>query len=86
MRNAWFDRPSAGRRFGMRRAALAAWAIVFMLFALVVIFPGVTSAHGPATPDRAIASLVARAAPPESDSCPCDEFDPLATTAAPSLC
>ena len=88
MRQANLDRSHGDRRFGMRRAAVAAWAVVFALFGLAFV---VSSLAGPptgrpASPDRAIASLVVRAVPPERDACQCTEFDHLQMTAAPSLC
>jgi hypothetical protein len=88
MRNASIDRLVADRRLGLRRAALAAWAIVFALFAAVLIVPSLTgaSASRPATPDRAIMSLVAHAVPSADDSCRCDDFDHLAMAPAPALC
>jgi hypothetical protein len=85
MRNDWFDRSAAERRLGMRRAALAAWALVLVLFAIVFIIPGAT-ANQMATPDHAIASLVAHSAQTSSDSCHCDDFDHLATAPSTSLC
>jgi len=84
MRNDWFDRPAAERRLGMRRAALAAWTVVLVLFAIIVMVPGVP-AHQ-ATSDRAIASLVAHSVQPVSDSCHCDESDFSAMAPSPSLC
>lgn len=88
MRQANLDRSHGDRRFGLRRAALAAWAVVFVLFGAIL---AVSSLVGPtagrsASPDRVIASLVVRAVPPERDACQCTEFDHLQMTAAPSLC
>jgi hypothetical protein len=85
MRNGWFDRSAAERRLGMRRATLAAWTVVLVLFAIVAIVPG-ASALQTATPDRAIASLVAHSVQPVSDSCPCDDVDSRAMASSPSLC
>jgi hypothetical protein len=88
MRNGWFDRSAAERRLGVRQAMVAAWAVVFLLFGLVFIVPGIagTAAHAPATPDRAIVSLVAHAVPQDADSCRCDDYDRLAMAPSPSLC
>jgi hypothetical protein len=85
MRYDWFDRSAAQRRLGMRRAALAAWTVVLVLFAVVVMVPG-APAHRPTNPDRAIASLVAHSVQPVSDSCPCDDFAHQAMAYSPSLC
>ena len=85
MRNDGFDRSAAERRLGMRRAALAAWTVVLVLFAVVILVPG-APARQPTNPDRAIASLVAHSVQPVSDSCHCDESVPLTMAASPSLC
>jgi hypothetical protein len=84
MRNAWFDRSKAGSRQGMRGAAVAAWAIVFALFAILAV-PSLsgTAAERPAAP---IASLVAHAVQPSADSCHCDGDDQMMTAPAPALC
>ena len=85
MRQASLDRPHSGRRLGTRRAAVAAWTLVLAHFAVLFMVSG--SADRPAaSPERAIASLVARAVPPEHDACQCTEFDRLEETTAPSLC
>lgn len=88
MRNGWFDRSSAERRLGVRQAMIAAWAVAFLLFGLVFIVPGIagTSAHAPATPDRAIVALVSHAVTPASDACHCDDYDRVAMAPSPSLC
>ena len=67
MRNDGFDRSAAERRLGMRRAALAAWTVVLVLFAIIFMVPG-APARQATTPDHAIASLVARSVLPVSDS------------------
>jgi hypothetical protein len=84
MRNVWFDRSATGRRRGLRRAMVAAWAIVFALFALVLAMPDATARHR-ATADAAIATLLAHVQPTD-DSCHCGEFDRLEMAPAPSLC
>jgi hypothetical protein len=84
MRNDWFDRSAAERRLGMRRAAIAAWTVVLVLFAIVLMVPGAPA--GQATPDRAIANLVAHSVQSAGDSCHCDDFDHLAMAPSPSLC
>jgi len=87
MRNGWFDRSAAGRRLGVRRAAIAAWAVVFLLFGAVFLVSGRTGSDAPApSPDRAITSLVAHAVPPDADACHCDEFDRLAKASSASMC
>jgi len=83
MRNEGFDRSVADRRLGLRRAALAAWTVVLVLFAIVVLMPG-APAHR--TPDRVIARLVAHSVPPISHSCGCDRPDASTMAASPSLC
>ncbi len=85
MRNDWFDRSAAERRLGMRRATLAAWTVVLVLFAIVVAIPG-APARQAAAPDRAIVSLVAHSVQPVSDSCRCDGVDPDAEAPVASLC
>ena len=87
MRQANLDRSPGDRRFGMRRATLAAWLVVFTLFAGAFAVSSLIGAPAgrPASPDRAIASLVARAVPPDHDACQCTDLDHL-ETAAPSLC
>lgn len=85
MRNDWFDRPAAERRLGVRRAAIVAWTVVLVLFAIVAIVPA-APAQQAAAPDRAIANLVAHAVQPVSDSCHCDDYDHLAMAPSPSLC
>jgi len=85
MRNDWFDRSAAERRFGVRRAAIAAWTLVLVLFAIVAVMPS-APARQAATPDRAIASLVAHAVQPVGDSCRCEGLDPDAEAPATSLC
>ena len=85
MRNVWFDRSATERRRGLRRAAVAAWAVVFALFAVVLAMPDATARHS-APADAAIATLVAHAVPPADDSCHCGEFDRLDMAPAPSLC
>jgi hypothetical protein len=84
MRNAWFDRSKAGSRHGMRGAAVAAWAIVFALFAILAV-PSLsgTAAERPVAP---IASLVAHAVQPAADSCHCEDDDQMMTAPAPALC
>ncbi|MDB5364054.1 MAG: hypothetical protein JWO51_5351 [Rhodospirillales bacterium] len=84
MRNDGFDRSAAERRRGLRRAAIAAWTVVVVLFAIVYAMPG-APAHQ-ATPDHAIARLVAHSVQPAGDSCYCDDFDHLAMAPSPSLC
>ena len=84
MRNEWFDRSAAERRLGMRQAAIAAWTVVLVLFAIVLMVPGAPA--GQATPDRAIANLVAHSVQSAGDSCHCDDFDHLAMAPSPSLC
>jgi hypothetical protein len=85
MRNEWFDRSAAERRLGMRRATFAAWTVVLVLFAIVFVASG-TPSHQAATPDRAIASLVAHSVQPAGDSCHCDDFDHLTMAPPTSLC
>jgi len=85
MRNDGFDRSAAERRLGMRRAALAAWTVVLVLFAIIFMVPG-APARQATTPDHAIASLVARSVLPVSDSCHCDDSDSPAMAPSPSLC
>ena len=85
MRNDWFDRSAAERRLGVRRAAIAAWTVVLVLFAIVVAVPS-APARQAATPDRAIVSLVAHSVQPVSDSCRCYGLDPEAAAPAASLC
>lgn len=85
MRNDWFDRSAADCRLGMRRATIAAWTLVLVLLVVVFVVPA-APANQAAAPDSAIASLVAHAVQPVSDSCHCDDFDRLAMAPSPSLC
>ncbi|GGF22209.1 hypothetical protein GCM10011611_30350 [Aliidongia dinghuensis] len=88
MRQPNFDGSRRDPRYGGARATVAAWAVVFALFAFVLAFPSLAgrSSSQPVSPDRAIAKLVARAVPADRDICQCTEFDHLEMTAAPSLC
>ncbi len=85
MRSDWFDRSAAGRRLGACRAAVAAWGVALVLFAAVFV-ASAAPAERAATPDHAIASLVAHSVQPAGDSCHCDDFDHLAMAPSPSLC
>jgi hypothetical protein len=84
MRNDWFDRSAAERRLGMHRAALAAWTVVVLLFAIVFSVSGTRPDQTGS--DRAIATLVTHSVQMDNDSCHCDDFDHLSTAPAPALC
>jgi glycerol uptake facilitator-like aquaporin len=88
MRKASLDRSQDDRRLGMRRAAIAAWAVVFALFAFILVMPSFSdsSVNRAPSPGHAIERLVARAVPQDSDACQCTEFDRLEMAPAPSLC
>jgi hypothetical protein len=85
MRNAWFDRSAAGSRYGMRRAALAAWAIVFALFAILAVPSLSGTPKHRASQGHVIASLVDRAVQPDGDSCRYGDYD-RTMEPAPQLC
>jgi hypothetical protein len=87
MRKAYLDRLPGDRRRGMRRAAAAAWALVFVLFAFLVVpsLTGMSSARSPSS-GQPIERLVARAVPQDSEACLCTQFDKLEMTQASMLC
>jgi len=85
MRTTYFDRPRRGRRLGIR-AAGAAWAVVFALFALVLVAPTLFGNHKQSSQDRVIAPLLARVVVPQVDACLSTDRDYGETDKTPSLC